>query len=113
MSDDIKLRKANGIWVLRAHGAVLGESRNAMELTEGDAAPVIYFPRADIAMVFLEQSQKQTPCPLKGEAEYFSIVSPNGTIKDAVVSYPNPPADLSAIAGHLAFETEDVAVEQL
>ena len=50
MVDHIKIRKAAGTWVVRAGGAVLAESHDALELTEGEMTPVIYFPRGDIAM---------------------------------------------------------------
>ncbi len=48
----ITIRKAPGNWTVRAGGAVIGESSNALELSEGDLAPVIYFPRSDIGMAF-------------------------------------------------------------
>ena len=37
----ITIRKATGRWVVRSGGAVLGETSNALELSEGDLAPVI------------------------------------------------------------------------
>ena len=43
MSDHIKIREVPGTWVVRAGGAVLGESANALELSEGSMTPVIYF----------------------------------------------------------------------
>ena len=51
MSDHITITPAQGTWVVRAGGAVLGETTGALELREGDHAPVIYFPRGDIAML--------------------------------------------------------------
>ena len=113
MADHITTRKHPGTWVLRAGDAVLGESRDAVELIEGGGKPVIYFPRADIAMVFLEPSSKHTSCPWKGRADYFSIVTPGGTLKDAVWSYPNPPESCAAIKDHLAFYTDRVTVEMV
>ena len=56
MSDEIKIREMPGTWVVRAGGAVLGETRKALELSEGDLAPVIYFPREDLAMAMLDPS---------------------------------------------------------
>ena len=50
MADHITIRKADGTWSVRAGGAVLGESTNALELSEGDYPPVIYLARAGIAM---------------------------------------------------------------
>ena len=113
MADDIRMRTAGGTWVLRAGDAVLGESRQAVELTEGSRAPVIYFPRADIAMAFLDPSARRSHCPKKGEATWYSIVTPAGRIEDAVWSYEAPPESLSRIAGHLAFDAERVTLEQL
>ncbi|MBV0911618.1 DUF427 domain-containing protein [Anianabacter salinae] len=114
MADHIKTRNAGGTWVVRAGGAVIAESRNAIELTEGDHPFVIYFPRDDVGMVFLDESDSRTTCPWKGEAKYFSIVTKSVTIPDAAWSYENPKDGVAAIAGHLAFYSSDrVAVEQL
>ncbi|MFQ6549571.1 DUF427 domain-containing protein [Aestuariibius sp. 2305UL40-4] len=113
MADHIKIRKAEGTWAVRAGGAVLGESANALELTEGDYPPVIYFPRDDIAMTFLEPSDRTSYCPHKGDAAYFSIVAKSGTIPDAVWTYENPKDGVAQIKDHLAFYTDRVAVEQL
>ena len=113
MADHIKIRPATGTWVVRAGGAVLGESTNALELTEGDYPPVIYFPREDLAMAFLEPTAMSSTCPYKGEASYFTIVAKSGPIKDAAWSYENPKDGVSEIAGHIAFYTNKVAVEQV
>jgi uncharacterized protein (DUF427 family) len=113
MADDIRMRNPGGLWVLRAGDAVLGESRDTVELTEGSRAPVIYFPRADIAMVFLDPSPRQSHCPKKGDATWFSIVTPAGRIEDAVWSYDSPPEALGRISGHLAFDADRVTIEQL
>lgn len=114
MSDYIKIREVPGTWVVRAGGAVLGESANALELTEGSLAPVIYFPRDDIAMEFLDASEKTTTCPHKGQASYYSIVTKSTTLNDAVWSYESPKEQVAAIAGHLAFYTGDlVTVEEV
>ena len=83
----ITIRKAAGTWTVRAGGAILAESRNALELTEGENAPVIYFPRADIAMAFLEESPRTSHCPFKGDARYFSIETKSQTIENAGWSY--------------------------
>lgn len=114
MADHIKIRKAGGTWVVRAGGAVLGESTEALELAEGSYPPVIYFPRGDIAMAFLEKTEKSTTCPHKGAATYYSIVTKSTVLKDAVWSYEHPKGGVAEIKDHLAFYVGDtVAVEQL
>lgn len=114
MSEHITVRKASGTWSVRAGGAVLGESSDALELIEGDHPPVIYFPRGDIAMAFLDQTPKKTTCPHKGEASYFSVVTKSTTLKDVAWSYETPKEAVSRIKDHLAFYTTgNVAVEQI
>lgn len=114
MTSHITIRKVQGTWVVRAGGAVLGESTNALELTEGSYPPVIYFPREDVGMAFLDTSDSSSHCPHKGDANYFSIVTKSEVLADAAWSYDTPLADVAAIAGHLAFYVSDkVAVEKL
>ncbi|MCG6902215.1 MAG: DUF427 domain-containing protein [Rhodobacter sp.] len=113
MADHIKIRRASGTWVVRAAGAVLGESKKAIELSESGHDPVIYFPRSDIAMAFLERSEKTSHCPHKGDASYYSIAAKSGLIHDAAWSYETPKDHVADIAGHLAFHTDRVTVEEL
>ncbi|MEX0339245.1 MAG: DUF427 domain-containing protein [Arenibacterium sp.] len=114
MADHIKIRKAPGNWSVRSGGAVLGESTSALELIEGDYAPVIYFPREDIATAFLDRTDKTTHCPHKGDASHFSIVTKSKTLENAVWSYENPVEAVAEIKDHLAFYKSDlVTVEQI
>ncbi|MGI3184830.1 DUF427 domain-containing protein [Nioella aestuarii] len=113
MTNHITIRKAAGTWVVRAGGAVLGESKNALELTEGDYPPVIYFPREDIGMAFLDASEQTSHCPFKGDAIYFSIVTKSNVIKNAAWSYEAPTEAAAEIAGYIAFYPNLVAVEKL
>lgn len=114
MAGQIKIREAEGTWVVRAGGAVLGESKSVLELSENGYPGRIYFPREDIAMALLDSSDKSTTCPHKGDAGYFSIVTKSTTIKDAAWSYGSPVDDIALIAGHLCFfESDQVTVEQL
>ena len=114
MADHIKISPAEGTWVVRAGGAVLGESDSALSLIERDYPTVVYFPRDDIAMDFLDVSDKVTTCPHKGDATHYSIVTKSTVLKDATWSYEAPKDGVSDIAGHLAFYTrDDVTVEQV
>lgn len=112
MSDEITIKPANGTWVVRAGGAVLGESDNALELHQGGSS-TIYFPQDDIATVFLDASDKTEASPM-GELAYFSIVTKSTTLQNAAWSVASPVDSATDIAGHLAFATSDlVAVEKL
>lgn len=110
----ITIHKADGTWTVRAGGAVLVESKNALVLAEEGLNDVIYFPREDIAMAFLDESDHRTTCPHKGEASYFSIVTKSKTLENAAWSYEDPKSDVERIKDHLAFySSDDVTVEQV
>lgn len=113
MADHIKIRNASGTWVVRASGAVLAESSNALELTEGEYPAMIYFPREDVGMAFLDKTESSTRCPHKGQATYYAIQGKSGAIPDAAWSYEKPLESVKAIGGHLAFYGDKVTVEQL
>ena len=114
MADHIDIRPATGTWVVRAGGAVLGESGHALVLSEGGHDPVVYFPRDDIAMEFLDTSDKVTTCPWKGDAQHYSIATKSTVLENAAWSYEDPNPEVAAIKGHLAFYMrDDVAVEEV
>lgn len=114
MADHITIKKAPGTWAVRAGGAVIGETNAALELHEGGYAPVIYFPRADVAMAFLDATGKTSHCPHKGDASYFSLVTKSRRLENAVWSYEAPHDSVAAIKDHLAFYAmEEIAVEQI
>ncbi len=114
MTDRIKIHKTDGRWSVRAAGAVICETSNALELVEDGYPPVIYFPRSDIAMALLDRSDKTSTCPFKGEASYYSIETKNGPIADVAWSYETPISGMEDIAGHIAFYPhEKLAIEQV
>ena len=110
----ITITPAEGTWVVRAGGAVLAESTNALELHEEGHAPVIYFPRTDIAMAFLDRTEHSSTSPEKGVASYFSIASKSKTYENAGWSYEEPADAVAAIRDHIAFHEQDgVNVERV
>lgn len=113
MAEHIKILPAGGTWVVRAGGAVLAESSKALEMREGDYPPVIYFPRGDVGMEFLEKTASSTTCPHKGVASYYAIAAKSGAIPDAAWSYETPIKGMEDIAGYLGFYAEKVTVEEL
>lgn len=113
MSQDVlKFAPAEGTWVVRAGGAVIGESARALELREGDYAPVIYFPREDLGMTFLDASETTTYCPHKGAARYFTISTKSSAIPDGAWSYEEPHAGAEALKDLIAFYRDRVVIEQ-
>lgn len=113
MPTRLDIHPAEGTWVVRAGGAVIGETTRALEVTEGGYPPVLYFPREDVAMAFLDESPSRTACPIKGEARFFTLVTTGGSVPDVAWSYVSPAQGAAALSGHLAFYADKVTLERL
>jgi uncharacterized protein (DUF427 family) len=113
MGDRITITEARGKWVVRGGGAILAESGRVLRLDETGLDPVIYFPREDIAMAFLEPSATRTRCPWKGEATHFSLQTKSMLVPDVAWSYEDPVDGAERIAGYVAFYRDKVAVEEI
>ncbi len=84
---------------------VIADSRDAVEMKEGDYPVVYYLPRKDVKMDRLVRSSHQTYCPFKGTASYYSLK--NGA-ENAVWSYEEPYDEMRVIKGLLAFYPDKV-----
>ena len=113
MADHITIEPAEGTIVIRAGGAVVAESPNALALREGDYPAVFYLPREDVGMEFFDRSDKVTHCPHKGDAAHFHMVTKSTTIEDAAWSYEDPIEGMEQIKGHLAFYADRMTIETL
>ncbi len=111
MTEKFTVAPAHGTIVVRSTDGILAESRNALVLREGSYPAVYYLPRSDVAMEFLDPSDKVTHCPHKGDATHFHIVGVGGTIENAAWSYEAPKPGAEAIAGYVAFYPESLAIE--
>lgn len=113
MSENFTVTPSAGVHVVRAGGAVIAETTRALVLREGSYPAVIYFPREDAGMEFLDPSDKRTTCPHKGVATHYHIAAKSGPIQDAAWSYETPIAGAEAIAGYVAFYDDKATVEAL
>ena len=117
MTDDAPrpaIRPAEGLYAIRAGGAVLAESRNALAVSfEGDEGPAIYVPRAEAGELFLEPTETRFEIPGLGRARQYDIIAKSGPIKAAAWALESPAPGAEALGGHVAFDTARVAVERL
>jgi uncharacterized protein (DUF427 family) len=97
--------------VVRSGGKVIADTTAALTLQEGDYPAVQYIPLADVDAGVLRPTDSETYCPYKGEASYYSLVTADGEITDAVWTYEKPYDAVGTIAGHVAFYAEHVDVE--
>ena len=96
--------------VVRAGGRVIADSDAALTLHEARHRPVQYVPIADVDAGVLRHSDKQTHCPFKGNASYYSIAPDDIEIADAIWTYEQPYEAVGEIAGHVAFYPDRVEI---
>jgi uncharacterized protein (DUF427 family) len=80
------------------NGTVIAESDETV-VVEGNQ----YFPMASVVEGVLVPSDKQTVCPWKGTASYYSVVVDGQVNADAAWYYPEPKDAAKEIAGRVAF----------
>jgi len=84
-------------------GETVVDSRRTLILFEKGHLPVYYFPLEDVREELLQESDKHTHCPRKGEASYWTIRAGGKVAENAVWRYPEPIEDCPDISDHVAF----------
>lgn len=92
-------------------GHVIADGADVIVLKEANYHPVCYFRREDIAMEFLAPTARDTYCPYKGHAHYFSLMMDGRLAEDASWTYEDPYPAMEAIRGRLAFFSHHVQVQ--
>lgn len=82
----------------RWNGHVIARS-NATVVVEGNH----YFPLEAVDAAFLKPSAKQTLCPWKGAAHYYTLDVDGAQNPDAAWFYPEPKPEAAQIRGRVAF----------
>ena len=95
---------------VRAGGQVVVDTTAALALQESTYPVVYYVPLADIDPAVLRRTATSTHCPYKGDASYYTVVTPDGEITDAVWEYAEPYPAVKEIAGHVAFYPNKVEI---
>ena len=89
-------------------GVTVADSQRPTILFETGLPPRFYLPLSDVRVDLLRPSEKQTSCPYKGTASYWSL-DVNGTVyPDFVWMYRSPLAESQKIAGLVCFYNEKV-----
>ncbi|MBN6053792.1 DUF427 domain-containing protein [Nonomuraea sp. RK-328] len=89
--------------VVRVGERVIAETTRPLVLSEATYPPVHYIPIEDVDPDLIRRSDTRTYCPYKGEASYYSIVTPEGEVDDAIWTYEEPYEAVGEIGGHVAF----------
>jgi uncharacterized protein (DUF427 family) len=96
--------------VVTVCGTTVADTTRALTLREASYRAVEYIPRADVDMAVLEPSDHQTYCPFKGDCAYFSVVTGDGTVDNAVWTYEQPYPAVAPIKEYVAFYPNKVEI---
>jgi uncharacterized protein (DUF427 family) len=89
-------------------GVTLADSRSPRILFETGLPPRYYLPMTDVRLDLLRPSDRQTRCPYKGTAGYFSVQVGERLHEDLVWIYRTPLPESQKIAGLVCFYNEHV-----
>lgn len=106
---DIDVRASGAhVQVYSRGGALLADSRGALELDEFRCPTRYYVPRADVRWGALEQVPTTTRCPYKGTCDLYWAARDDELAKPIAWEYAAPLDAVRAIAGRVAFWNEQV-----
>ena len=93
-------------------GNIIAETTNAVILKEvgkGVYNPVFYIPKEDLKIKLSEEPERQSHCPIKGDASYWNIEG-DFTENYFAWSYENALPRAKKINGYIAFNMEYITL---
>src|SRR3954451_19440385 len=105
----VDVRRSSRSVRIEVDGDVVAETTRARMLFETQLPTRFYIPREDVRPA-LQPSERTSYCPYKGRASYWSVEAGGRLRQDLAWSYEDPRAEVSPIAGRVAFWDERVDV---
>lgn len=94
-------------------GRVIAETQQPVLVYETMLPVRAYFPRSDVDFSLLEPSDRQSICPYKGHASYWSVRNAGPKGRNIAWSYEEPLPDANPIKGLIAFYDERTDIHNL
>jgi uncharacterized protein (DUF427 family) len=95
---------------VEVEGVTVAESTSPRLLFETGLPTRYYLPKTHVRLDLLTPTDTVGHCPYKGEAEFWSVRSPDGVHQDLAWSYPTPLPESQKIAGLIAFYNEKLDI---
>jgi len=106
----ITIEPTPGRVVVSVGGRKIADTAAALTLREANYPPSQYIPLADVDPSALERTDHASYCPYKGDASYYSILTDDGTLENAVWEYQTPYESVADIEGYVAFYQDKVEI---
>ena len=97
---------------VRVGDQVVADTTAALVLQESNYPPVQYIPLADVDPAAIKPTDTSTYCPYKGDASYYTLVTSDGELADAIWTYRTPYPAVAEIADHVAFYPNKVTITE-
>jgi acyl-CoA thioesterase-2 len=88
---------------------VVAQSGRCLLVRESDHRDVLYFPR-DSIVVPVDDSERTTTCPFKGEARHGNLSIGDVDLDDVAWWYPAPRTEVAGLVDHVSFYADRVEV---
>jgi uncharacterized protein (DUF427 family) len=95
---------------IEVDGVTVAESGNPTLLFETGLPVRYYLPKTHVRMDLLEHTDKESHCPYKGQAEWWSVRAGDVVHEDLAWSYRTPLPESQKVTGLIAFYDEKVDV---
>jgi len=89
--------------LVEVSGLEIARSRRAVRVLETASPPTFYLPPGDVRMTLLEPVVGASFCEWKGEARYWTVVTPDRRLERVAWSYPHPMPAFASLRDHLSF----------
>lgn len=93
---------------VHVNGEKVADSDRPVLLDETGLPTRYYLPREHVRTDLLRPTNRETTCPFKGEASYWSLEVGDDVHDDIVWSYENPIPEAEGITGLMSFYNERV-----
>jgi uncharacterized protein (DUF427 family) len=98
--------------VVTVDGEKVAESARPVLLDETGLPTRYYLPRDDVRMELLRATSRQSTCPFKGQASYWSVEAGGAVHDDLVWSYEHPSPEPRNHRAHVLLQrTSDLTVD--
>lgn len=109
----ITLQPATRRWRVFFNNHVIADTDDALILREAGLAPVVYFPRQDVAMEYMGRTSRHSFCPHKGDAAYYTLTLGGQVLENVAWSYEDPYDQVGPIRERIAFYPGEVEIYEI
>jgi uncharacterized protein (DUF427 family) len=104
----ITITPANLRVEVSVNGEKVADSNRPVLLEETGLPTRYYLPKEDVRTEVLRPTSRETTCPFKGEASYWSVAIGDEVFDNLVWSYETPIPQAEGVAGLMCFYNERV-----